>query len=106
MEVIQGADALILQNGKPEVITISAPKPWPGHPVPTRQKWRVVLGEKGNQKIWLGDQGSYVWGERNKEVEDTLITFEERKGSSPYDKPVPLHTKIDKLVQELVAKKD
>ena len=86
MEVIQGADVLILQEGKPVVVTVSAPKPWQGHPVPTRQKWRVVIGEKENQKIWLGDQCSYVWGERDKHIEETLVTFEERKGSSPYDK--------------------
>ena len=47
MEVIQGADVLIYQEGKPVVVTVSAPKPWPGHPVPTCQKWTLFVGPNG-----------------------------------------------------------
>ena len=38
MEVIQGAGILIYQDGTPVNVTVSAPKPWPNHIVPTRQR--------------------------------------------------------------------
>ena len=104
MEVIQGADVLIYQGGKPVVVTVSAPKPWPDHIIPTRQKWQVFIGPKG-EKIWMGTQGGFVWGERNQQISGGLVTFEERTESSPYGRPTNMLTKIDQLVQELVAKK-
>ena len=85
MEVIQGADVLIYQAGKPVIVTVSAPKPWPDHIIPTRQRWRVFTGPKG-VNLWMGDQGGMVWGERTKQLEEELVTFEERKEASPYDK--------------------
>ena len=92
MEVIQGADVLIYQEGKAVIVTVSAPKPWPNHIVPTRQRWQVLAGPKG-VNLWMGDQGGMVWGERTKQIEDDLITFEERKEASPYDKKIPMVTK-------------
>ena len=55
MEVIQGADVLIYQDGKPVIATVSAPKPWPGHIIPARQTWQVFAGPKGVNQ-WMGDQ--------------------------------------------------
>ena len=105
MGVIQGVDVLFYQDGKPFIVTVSAPTPWPYHIIPTRQKWRVLAGPKG-VNLWMGDQGGMVWGDRTKHIEDELVTFEERKEASPYDKNVPLLTKSDLLVQELTAKKN
>ena len=68
MEVIQGADVLIYQDGKPVIVTVSAPKPWPDHIIPTRQKWQVFAGPKG-VNLWMGDQGGMIWGERTKHIE-------------------------------------
>ena len=92
MEVIQGADVLIYQDGKPVIMTVSAPKPWPNHIVPTRQRWQVFQGPKG-VNLWMGDQGGMIWGERTAQVEKDLVTFEERMESSPYDKHIPMMTK-------------
>ena len=104
MEVIQGADVLIYQAGTPFITTVSAPKPWPNHIIPTRQRWRVFSGPKGVQ-LWMGDQGGMVWGERTKQIEEEMVTFEERRESSPYERNLPMLTQIDLLVKELLAKK-
>ena len=104
MEVIQGADVLIYQAGKPVITTVSAPKPWPTHIIPTRQRWRVFSGPKG-VNLWMGDQGGMVWGERTKQIEEELVTFEERREMSPYDRNASCTTQIDLLVKELMAKK-
>ena len=53
----------------------------------------------------MGDQGGMVWGERTKQIEEELVTFEERKEASTYDKNASLTTKIDLLVKELIAKR-
>ena len=84
MEVIQGADVLLYQDGKPVVVTVSAPKPWPTHIIPARQRWQVFVGPKG-EKLWMGDQGGFVWGDRKKQSENDLVTFEERMESSQYN---------------------
>ena len=47
-----------------------------------------------------------VWGERTKQLEEELVTFEERKEASPYDKHISVTTKIDLLVKELTAKRN
>ena len=60
--VIQGADVLVVRNGKPQVITASAPVPWPAHLRPGAHKWNLMQGPKG-EKLWYGDQGGLVWGE-------------------------------------------
>ena len=65
MEVIQGADVLIWQGNEAVVITVSGPKPWPNHDVPTLQKWKVLLGPKG-EKLCMGSQNGLVWGEKDK----------------------------------------
>ena len=102
MEVFQGAVVLIYQEGKHVVVTVSAPKPWPTHIIPTRQRWQVLVGPKGERRR-LGNQGGFVWGDRNKQIEQDLVTFEERMESSPYGKAEPMLTKNDKSVQELLA---
>ena len=104
MEVIQGADALVYQEGNPEVITVTAPKPWPNHIIPTRQRRKVFVGPKGERR-WMGDQGGLVWGVRNQQIEKDLVSFEERMEASPCKKEVPILTKIDQLVRELQARK-
>ena len=86
------------------MVTVSAPKPWPSHIIPTRQRWRVLIGPKG-EKLWMGDQGGFVWGDRNKQLEGDLVTFEERTLATPYGRKAPLLTKIDHLVQELIVKR-
>ena len=45
--VIQGADVLVVRNGKSQVITASAPMPWPDHLRPGTQKWHLIQGPKG-----------------------------------------------------------
>ena len=96
---------MIYQAGKPVVVTVSAPKPWPTHIIPTRQRWQVLVGPNG-EKLWMGNQGGLVWGDRNKQIEDDIVTFEERMESSPYNTEAPILTAIDQLVQELLAKRN
>ena len=47
--VIQGADVLVVRGGKPQVVTASAPVPWPDHLRPGTHKWNLMQGPKGEK---------------------------------------------------------
>ena len=45
-------------------------------------------------------------GDRNKQIEGARVTFEDMALATPYGRNAPLLTKIDHLVQELIAKRN
>ena len=67
----------MVRNGKPQVVTASAPVPWPNHLRPGIQRWRLMQGPKG-EKLWYGDQGGLVWGEMTPQNAREVLTLEER----------------------------
>ena len=103
--MVQGADVLIYRRGTAVAVTVSAPLPWPTPRVPSRQKWSLLQGPKGEQ-LWLGDQGGTIWGDRNEEIRNGMITFEERNEVSPLDIPKTQITEnIDRLIKEINKKR-
>ena len=59
MEVVQGADVLIHQGGKAALITVSAPKPWPTHIIPTRQNGEYVGKPMAKDYGWAIKEDSH-----------------------------------------------
>ena len=98
-EVVQGADVLVVRKGTPGVVTASAPLPWPSRIHPGQQRWKLLLGPKG-ERLWWGDQGGIQWGPITTQMEPDFITFEERK--LPKMGPTRVtYTEIDQLAKAL-----
>ena len=96
--VIQGADVLVVRGGKPQVITASAPVPWPDHLRPGIQKWSLIQGPKG-EKLWYGNQGGLVWGEMTPQIASETLTLEER--SLPTEPKANQFEDLDQLARVL-----